>query len=269
MKRELRGQRILVTGASSGIGRAVAVEAAQAGMRLLLTARSTEAIAELARSLVAQGHEAVAEPADVTVAADRQRLLRTAQERFGGLDILLNNAGIGSQGPFVDSSEQILRQVMEVNFFASAEMIRLALPALKKGQRPAIVQVASMCGRRSMPFWSEYSASKFAICGLIEALRPELARFGIDVLVVLPGLTSTNLVKNLLHTDGHMAVNFDHGMRPEYVAQKILRALHKNRAETVLGMEARWVLRANRWFPRFVDSALAIAVRRRYTNGQS
>src|SRR5262249_7602574 len=151
-----------------------------------------------------------------------------------------------------ESSEEVLRRVMEVNFFASAEMIRLAIPHLREGRQPAILQLSSMCGRRAMPFWTEYSASKFAVCGLLESLRAELARFDIDVLLVLPGLTRTNLGNNLLHTDGRMVIRFEHGMSPEYVARQTLDVLRANRAETVLGAEARWMIRATRWIPSVV-----------------
>ncbi len=103
--------------------------------------------------------------------ADRQRLLDEVQARFGGLDVLINNAGVASWAHFADSTEAILRQVMEVNFFAPAELIRRAIPMLTRGNQPAVVNVASMCGRRAMPAWSEYSASKYALSGLTEALR--------------------------------------------------------------------------------------------------
>ncbi|MBL8793923.1 MAG: SDR family NAD(P)-dependent oxidoreductase, partial [Planctomycetia bacterium] len=159
MTRNLQGQRVLITGASSGIGKALAEQAARAGMRVLLVGRSAEVLHELARQLTAEGHTAVAEPADITNPADRERLFEAARKHFGGLDVLINNAGIGTQGPFDASSEELLRQVMEVNFFAPAELIRGAVPLLQQGRDPAVVQVASMTGRRSMPFWTEYSAS--------------------------------------------------------------------------------------------------------------
>jgi len=157
---------------------------------------------------------------------------------------------------------------MEVNFFGPAEMIRRAIPLLAEGRQPAIVQVASMTGRRSMPFWTEYSASKFAVCGLIEALRAELVRFGIEVLLILPGVTNTNLGKNMLHQDGRMAFKFEHGMAPAYVAAQILRALRRNRAETVLGWEAKWFIRVNRLMPGVVDAGLKMVVRRRFAKGE-
>src|SRR5207237_6908804 len=117
---------------------------------------------------------------------------------------------------------------------------------------PAIVNVSSMCGRRGMPAWTEYSASKFALCGLSEALRAELVRFRIDVLLMVPGLTRTGLSQNLLRNEGRMNIDFAAGMAPETVAAGILRALRSNRSETVFGGEARWMLRFNRFLPRLL-----------------
>ncbi len=264
MRRELRGRRVLITGASSGIGRCLAEQAAAAGMRVIAAARSADTLEELAGTLKARNADIVAVPGDVTAAADRARMLQAAEDQFGGLDVLLNNAGIGSQGPFGDSSEAILRQVMEVNLFAPAELIRLALPLLRRGQQPAIVNVTSMCGRLGVPMWAEYSASKFALVGLSEALRSELVLAGIDVLTIVPGLTRTNLDRNLLHADPRMYADFDKGMPPEKVAVEILKALRKNRRETVLGFEARWILRVNRLWPWLVDHFARRLIRRTY-----
>jgi short-subunit dehydrogenase len=272
MKRQLAGQRVLITGATSGIGKALAEQAARSGMRVAMTGRKADALNELSANLTAAGHDVFAFPADITSDADRERLFAAIVERFGGLDVLINNAGIATQGLFSDSSEELLRQVMEVNFFAPAEMIRRAIPLLGRGRQPAIVQVGSMTGRRSMPFWTEYSASKFAISGLIESLRAELVRQGIDVLLVLPGVTRTSLGNNLLQHDGKIAFRFEHGMEPTYVASQILKILRTNRKETVLGWEAQWFIRVNRWLPRFVDWGLTRVVRRRYreqANGES
>jgi short-subunit dehydrogenase len=264
MKRDLRGRRILITGASGGIGRAVAQQAAAAGARLLLAARSAEPLQALAGELTAAGADVVAIPADITSDADRRHLLEVAGGRFDGLDALINNAGIGSFGHFADSSEQILRQIMEVNFFAPAELMRLAVPVLMRGRQPAIVNVASMCGRRAMPAWPEYSASKYALCGLTEALRGEFARFDIDVLLVVPGLTRSDMSRHLLRNAGRAKIPFDKGMAPERVAAAILATLTHNRTEVVVGRDARWMLRVSRFFPRLVDALLARKVRQLY-----
>ena len=261
MRRELLGRRILITGASSGIGRALAVELARAGAKLALAARSADKLQELAGTL---GPNVIALPTDITVEADRARLMAQVQERFGGLDVLVNNAGIASWAHFADSTEAILRQIMEVNFFAPTELIRLAIPMLTRGQQPAIVNVSSMCGRRAMPGWSEYSASKFALCGLTEALRGELARFDIDILLIVPGLTSSDFAQHFLQKKGRAKIEFDKGMPPEQVAASIVRSLQKNKTETVLGREARWVLWCNLFFPRLTDWLLARKMKQLY-----
>jgi short-subunit dehydrogenase len=264
MDRDLTDRRILITGASSGIGRCLAEQAAQKRARVALAARSADKLEELASKLTAQGGSVFAIPADVTCEEDRCRLLETVAQQWGGLDILVNNAGVASFGHFVDSTEEILRQIMEVNFFAPAELIRKAIPMLVQGNEPAIVNVASMCGRRGLPAWPEYSASKFALCGLTEALRGEMARFDIDTLLILPGLTQSDLPRRLLRNSGRMRIDFEGGMAPDSVAAGILRAICTNRTETVLGREARWMLRVNRFLPGLVDRLIDRRVRRLY-----
>jgi short-subunit dehydrogenase len=264
MKREISGQRILVTGASTGIGRALAVQLAHAGAKLVLAARSEDKLRELADELTSQGSEVLAIRGDVTVEADRTALIAAAKNRFGGLDVLVNNAGVSSWAHFADSSEEVLRTVMEVNFFAPTELIRLAIPLLTQGRQPAVVNVASRCGRRGMPGWSEYSASKFAMCGLTEALRGELARFDIDVLLILPGLTASDFGKNLLLRKGRANIQWDKGMPPVQVAAGIVRSMRNNRTESVLSWEARWVLLCNKFFPRLTDWLLARKMKQLY-----
>lgn len=262
MRRQLQGRRILLTGASSGIGRCLAEQLGDAGARLVLVARSEEKLRALASSLSQRGVEALPIPADVTRDADRRRVL--AEVERGGLDVLINNAGVASWAHFADSNEDILRQVMEVNFFAPAELIRLAIPVLVRGQQPAVVNVASMCGRRGMPAWSEYSASKYALCGLTESLRGELARFDIDVLLIIPGLTSSGFANHFLLSQGRAPIDFDKGMPPEKVAAAIVRALVKNKTETVVGSDARWLLLFNKFFPRLTDWLIGRKVTKLY-----
>jgi short-subunit dehydrogenase len=264
MTRELRGKRIAITGASSGIGRALAQTLAQEGARLVLAARSEDKLQELAKTLPG---ETLVVPTDVTKDEDRQRLLDRAVERFGGLDVLINNAGIGSWAHFADSTEPILRDILEVNFFGPADLIRRAIPILTEGQQPAVVNVSSMCGRRAMPGFSEYSASKHALCGLTEALRGELARFEIDILLIVPGLTNSEYAEHLLLSQGRANIDYKKGMAPAYVAGEIVRALKKNKTETVLGFEAKWVLRFQKYCPRFTDWLAARKIRKLYPAG--
>jgi short-subunit dehydrogenase len=264
MGRHLTGRRVLITGASSGIGRCLAEQAARAGARLILAARSADKLDELAQSLKQRGAAAIAVTADVTREEDRQRVLAAATEHLGGLDVLVNNAGVASFGHFADSSEAILRRIMEVNFFAPAELIRRAIPLLVQGIQPAIVNIASMCGRRGLPAWPEYSASKFALCGLTEALRGEMARYDIDVLLIIPGLTRSDLPRHLLRNEGRMQIDFQAGMEPSAVAEAILTALRKNRTESILGSEARKILVLNKLFPGLVDWLIKRRVRKLY-----
>ncbi len=133
-------------------------------------------LAELADKLVAAGASAFAIAADLTVQRQREMVIDAAVEKMGGLDVLINNAGVASWGHFDTSSEAVLRTIMEVNFFAPAELMRLAAPHLMKGRQPAVVNVASICGRRGLPGWTEHSASKYALVGLSEALRGEFSR---------------------------------------------------------------------------------------------
>ncbi len=264
MMRSLQGQRILITGASSGIGQALAKQLANFDTKLILASRSEDKLQALVKTLPSGRDNVLVVPTDVTIEADRDRLLKQAVERFGGIDVLINNAGVASWDHFANSTEEILRQIMEVNFFAPAELIRKAIPILVDGSRPAIVNVASMCGRRAMPAWSEYSASKYALCGLTESLRGELARFDIDILLIVPGLTRSDFSRHFLRKDGKAKIDFEAGMPPADVAAAMVRSLQKNKTETVIGRDARWMLRINRFLPRLVDYLMGRQVKKLY-----
>lgn len=262
MARSIKDMRVLITGASSGIGRALAGQFVREGARVAIAARNGERLDELVKEHPSA--EILPIVADVTSEEDRRRLLDAVTKRFQGLDVLINNAGVGSFGHFSSSNESVLRQVMETNFFAPAELMRLAIPVLTQGHHPAIVNVTSMCGRRGVPAWPEYSASKFALCGLTESLRAEFARFDVDVLLVVPGLTRTDLRSNLLHNTGRMKIDLDEGMTADQVAAAIVKGLKAGRRETVVGWDARWILRVNRWWPSLVDRLMARKVRKLY-----
>ena len=264
MRRELAGKRAILTGASGGIGRAVAQALAKAGVRVALASRGADKLNALAAELKAAGGDVLAVPTDITKPDDRVHLVDAAVAAFGGLDILINNAGVGSWGHFADSTEEICRTVMEVNFFGPIELTRLALPHLTHGNQPAVVNVTSMCGRKGMPAWPEYSASKFALVGMSEAWRGEFARFDVDVLTIVPGMTNSGFQNNWLRTDGKADLRFEDGMTPEYLAAKIVDAIQRNRTETVCGSEARRLLRFNRYFPRLTNWLIARKVKKLY-----
>jgi short-subunit dehydrogenase len=265
MWRDLVGKRVVLTGASGGIGSALAATLIKAGARLALASRNPDKLNELVAGFKGAGRDVIGVPTDVTKAEDRQRLVLSAVSAFGGLDLLINNAGVGSWGHFADSTEAISRTVMEVNFFGPIELTRVALPHLMHGSQPAVVNVTSMCGRKGMPAWPEYSASKFALVGMSEAWRGEFARFDVDVLTIVPGMTNSGFQNHWLRTDGKADLRFEDGMTPQYLAEKIVGAIQKNRTETVVGSEARRLLRFNRYFPRLTNWLIARKVKQMYS----
>ncbi len=250
--RQIAGSRILVTGASQGIDKALAELAAVRGGKVLAAARSVDLLNDLAAQVRSRGGELEVVQADVARAEDRERMAEAARQHFGGLDILINNAGIGATGPFSEASPERLRQIIEVNFFGTVETTRVFLPLLRSGRNPAIVNVGSILGKRAFPGRSEYSASKYAVQGFSEALRAELYPEGIDVLIVNPGLTQTNFAKNMVERRGF---RLDHasGMTAEAVAEATLRSIERGKRETNLTRAGWWLVQANRFFPILTD----------------
>ena len=265
MRRRLSRRRVLITGAASGLGRALALKAASENMRLVLAdieGHQIELVADAVRRL---GAAVVIAPGDVTKPQDREAMFASSRAAFGGLDILVNNAGIGARGHFVDLPVESLRQVMEVNFFACAENCRLAIPLLSRGEQPLIVNVSSMYGRRGVPDWAGYCASKFALCGFSEALRAELVRFGIDLMLVLPGLTRTHFLRNLIGSRTGDTLDFAYGLPPEVVARRMFDGMQSNRTELRIGWDAARLIWANRLVPRLIDLRKKETVRKQWS----
>ncbi len=260
-RHQIRGARILITGASQGIGRALAEEAVRRGARVLAAARSRDQLQELADKVRAQGGSLEIVQADVTQPEDRRRMAEAAQQHFGGLDILINNAGIGATGHFADVGPERLRKIFEVNFFGLTETTRVCLPLLRQGRQPAIVNISSIAGKRGIPARSEYSASKFAVQGFSEALRAELAKDGIDVLVVCPGLTQTNFSQNMLEQKALVPMDHLRGMTAEQVAVATLRAIEKGRREVTLTLQGKLLVWVCRFLPRLADRIAARKIR--------
>jgi short-subunit dehydrogenase len=252
-RRSIAGVRILITGASQGIGEALAEAAAARGARVLAVARNTSLLAELAQRVRSRGGKLETVEADITRPADRQRMVEAALQYFGGLDILVNNAGIGATGHFADVSPDRMRKIFEVNFFGLTETTRAFLPLLKAGHQPAIVNISSIAGKRGIPARSEYSASKFAVQGFSEALRAEVAKDGIDVLVVCPGLTQTNFSHNMIEQKALVPLDHMRGMTSAQVAEHTLRAIEKRRNETILTFKGKLIVLVCRFFPWFAD----------------
>lgn len=263
-RRTLRGKRILITGASSGIGKALAIEAARRGARLLLTGRKEDKLNETSDEARALGATVVTVVGDLVEPTTRDQLARVAEQQLGGLDLLVNNAGIGATGHFQYAQPDRLRAIMEVNFFAPCELCRVAIPILKAGNDPAILMINSVAGRRAIPSRSEYSASKFALMGFSEALRAELAKDNVELTVVNPGLTESNFEQNMLENNARHSLHAQRSMNAATCAGLVLNAVERRQREVTLTFRGKMLVLVSRLFPRFVDRMMARFVRRLY-----
>ena len=257
MKRKLHGSRAIVTGASSGIGRATALELARHGVGLVIVARREDRLREVTDRIAAVGGTAIAVVGDVTDRDVRQRAIDAAREKLGGLDILINNAGVGAMGLFVDADPERARRLMEVNFFATVEMIRLSLPLLQQGNRPIVVNVSSILGHRGVPYSSEYAASKFAVQGFSESIRAEFTKLGIDVLVVSPGTTETEFFDRVIERTEDPKWPEHRPVSAAEVARQVVRAIRKGKHEIIPYRWGRVLCRLNRLSPWLVDRLMA------------
>lgn len=257
MRRKLNGLRILITGASSGIGRAMAILAAEAGAKLLITARREDRLDELLGVVHAKGADAKYVVGDVTDPAVREQLFEKAQHDFQGLDVLVNNAGIGAYGSFAEASPERLRQLMEVNFFAPVELTRLFLPMLEKGRTPAICNISSILAHRAVPGKSEYCASKFALHGFSDALRAELSTKGIDVILVSPSTTSSEFSSSVIEKKGKAPATGKFTRTPHNIAVAALRAIRTGRHEVIPSKSGYAMVLLDRLWPSLADWAVA------------
>ncbi len=266
-RRDWKDARALVTGASSGLGRAIAEALVRRGARVVLTGRSEARLGEVAAALLRDGADpgrVIVVPADLTVPADRDRLFKIARERLGALELLVNNAGVGATGQFDTHAPWVLRRVFEINFFAMAEVSRAALPLLREGIDPVMLAMGSINARRGIPGRVEYCASKFAVSGFVEALRIEWRRFGVHVLQVNPGFSATPFGENALVDTARVSVASWRTARPEAVAAAALRAVEKKKREITLTARGRSLVLVNRFLPGLVDWGLSRWLLRQY-----
>jgi len=257
MKRTLQNSRAIVTGASSGIGRAVALELARHGAGVVVVARRLEKLHETAAQITAMGRPVEMVVGDITNPATRQFALDAAQSKLGGLDILVNNAGVGAMGLFVDAVPERVRRVMETNFFSLVEMTRLAVPVLKQGVKPILVNVSSILGHRGVPYSSEYSASKFAVQGFSESIRAEFTQLGVDVLVVSPGTTETEFFDRVIDSTAEPKWPKHKPVSAAEVARQMVVAIRSGRHEIIPYRWGRVLCWLNRLSPRLVDRLMA------------
>jgi short-subunit dehydrogenase len=190
-KRRFQGKTVVVTGASSGVGAAVARRFAAEGAKVVLAARSAEALEQVAKEI---GQAALAVPTDVADPAAAAALLEKAEWAFGGLHVLVNNAAVNHRGPVEEMDPGNLAQIVDVNLRAPVVLTRLALPHIRKAGGGAIVNVASIAGQVPLPGEATYSATKFGLRGFSYALADELRGSGITVSVVSPGPLDTGFL---------------------------------------------------------------------------
>jgi len=231
---DFKGKTVVITGASSGIGRATALEFAKAGANVALLARRKDKLEEAQKACEALGAKALALECDVTSEADVRKAAEVVGKRFGAADVLVNNAGYGVYGPFAEMDTADIEGMMKTNYFGLVHMTKAFLPGMRARGSGAIVNVASMAGKLSFPNLAGYCASKFAVAGFTEALYFELKPEGIQVHLLCPAGTKTEFFDHASFEGHAHRVHYDRMMEPGTVAKAILRAVRENLYETCL-----------------------------------
>ncbi len=256
MKNIFKDKTVIVTGASSGIGLATAREFASKGSRVVLAARSEERLIEIENEMKSQGYEVMICRTDVSKEEDCRRLIEKSVERFGTIDILINNAGISMRALFSELELDVIKRLMDVNFWGTVYCTKYALPYIVKN-RGSIVGVSSVAGFHGLPGRSGYSASKFAIHGFLETIRIENLHKKLHVMVIAPGFTSSEVRRHALLADGsEQGVSprkEGRMMTPERVAKGILKGIRKKKRNKILSLVGQLTALFQRIVPTLVD----------------
>ena len=274
-KRNLRGSRAIITGASSGIGWELALEFARRGASVCVMARREERLAELVAELNAIREASFPESpehfyvaGDVCSADDRERTLTATESRFGGIDVLVNNAGAGATLAIEETSDELACEMFDLNFLSPFELTKGALPALKAsaesaenrraGIRPFVVNVSSIVGVRGTPYFGVYGASKAALLTLTDAWRVELAGTGVEFLTVTPGTTSSEFFDKLREDRLRPKLPKHRAATPKEVALAIADAVEKGKKRLVPASKSASLLSViARFCPGFTDGVMA------------
>lgn len=247
---------VIITGGTSGIGKASAEVFGERGCKIVITGRNEEKLKNTEAYLIQKGIEVLAVQADVSKKVDNYKVVDQAVERFGGIDVLINNAGISMRALFEEMDVAVLEKVMDINFYGTVYATKAALPHILKS-KGSIVGVSSIAGYRGLPGRTGYSASKFAMQGFLEALRTEIMKKGVNVLIACPGFTSSNIRNAALAKDGssqgESPLNEGKIMSSEEVAGEIYKATVKRRRGLILTSQGKMTVFLNKWFPGFMD----------------
>ncbi len=249
----LRDKIVVITGASSGIGLACARLFAAQGAKLALAARSLDKLQALQQELPTA---VLAIKTDVSKEEDCRKLIEQTVEAYGGIDVLVNNAGISMRAVFKDLDLKVLHQLMEVNFWGCVYCTKYALPYLLE-RKGSVVGVTSIAGFKGLPARTGYSASKFAMNGFLDTLRSEHLYDGLHVLIFAPGFTASNVRFSALTADGspqgETPRKEEKMMSADTVARYMLRGLRKRKDLMVLSPLGKAAVLVNKFFPKFVS----------------
>ncbi|SDB30487.1 SDR family oxidoreductase [Belnapia rosea] len=252
----------VITGASSGIGKATALAFAREGARLVLAARRPEALEDTARACQALGAEAIAIPTDVSDEAQVEALARAAIERFGRIDVWFNNVGTGVFGPYWEAASGLQRKVVEINLIGTMQGSAAALPHFLRQGGGVLINMCSMGGWSPTPFAASYAASKFGIRGFSASLRQELTGHpGIHVCAVFPALVDTPGLSRAANVSGRALDPKALYLTPEAVAEVVLRLVRRPRAEVSVGWPASAARLAYGLAPGLTETATGALIR--------
>jgi dehydrogenase/reductase SDR family member 7B len=252
----MKDKVVLITGGTSGIGKACAFAFGKAGAKVAVSGRSQQNLAQTSQELSAAGIANIAINADVSIEADCQRMVQETIDSFGRLDILINNAGISMRALFQDLDLDVIRKVMDINFWGTVYTTKFALPYIMAA-KGSVIGISSIAGYRGLPARTGYSASKFAMHGFLETLRTEMLHKGVHVLIACPGFTASNIRNTALAANGQQQGESprDEGnmMTPEEVADQILKATIKRKRDLVMTFQGKLTVFLNKWLPGLTD----------------
>lgn len=241
---------VIVTGASSGIGRAIVLALAQERARLVLAARRQQALEQVAAEAEMLGSEALVVPTDVTRDAEVARLIEATIERFGRIDIVIANAGVYYRGEIATLSPEVFQESLDVNFMGAVRLILAALPYLQAQNSGHIVLMCSMDGKKGIRTDGPYVAAKYAMAGFGDVLRQELRGSGVHVSTIFPGRVDTPLIEAI------RVPRISQPIPAEAVARAVLSAIRRRRAEVVIPFQSYFLLVAHFLSPRLSDWAI-------------